>query len=347
MKSAKKTEWQDVLNVEASVARECSKVFPVRWPAYYLDLVQKDAVHDPIARMGRPTRDELQPSTDDIADPVGDHMMRDSPFIVRKHADRVILLVTKQCHFYCRFCFRRDEGVHNKPGPSPEDWKKILDYLRAEKDLREVILSGGDPLTLSNDRLGMIVEALSSVAHLKRLRVHTRAPVHAPERVDQGLVEAFQGRFNPVFVTHFNHPSEFTEQSRIAIEMLQNGSFQVKNQSVLLAGVNDCPMVLQQLVGKLLHWSIEPYYLHHPDRVAGNGLFRLSIARGLALVRPFLNRDPRFPPYVLDLPDGCGKVPVSALKQVSDRQFRFEHWPGKDSLYEDLNERIPPQAWSV
>jgi lysine 2,3-aminomutase len=311
--------------------------FPVRWPREYLQLAAQTPA---IALMGRPDERELVPSGDDLADPVADMALRPVPFLVRKHPDRAIVLVSKSCHFYCRFCFRRDQPHEKSSQPQAADWRRILDYLAANPDIGELILSGGDPLTLDDATLAALLGDLQSLPQSPRLRIHTRAPVHYPERVDRGLcailgsVLASERRL----VLHFNHPAEFRPASFQAIERLRDCGWGLLNQSVLLAGVNDQPDIQIEILERLNSWKIQPYYLHHPDRASGNHHFRLTISAGRALWSAVQNLSHHpLPRYVIDLPDGSGKVDVLALEALGNGQYHFRHGDGRFSLLQDLS----------
>jgi lysine 2,3-aminomutase len=341
------------LKVDLKVYDAVSAVFPVLWPDYYLGLIQGNPETHPVARMGTPRVEELQRTKDDLADPVSDRSSRIGRFLVRKHSNRIIVLTTKRCHFYCRFCFRREDSGEKWSEPQEPEWEEIISFVQSHKEISEVILSGGDPLTLSDERLARIMHLLNGIAHLKRIRIHTRAPVHFPDRVTSRLIQALRSDLPLIVVTHFNHPVELTSRVKKSLVMFQDAGMIMKNQSVLLSGVNDCPVILNTLIRRLLAWGIEPYYLHHPDRVGGNMLFRISIERGLMIYQStdrileesgFYGNGPestnnrkkdKFPAYVLDLPDGKGKVPIPDLVETSPGSYIYNHPDGSVSTYQD------------
>jgi lysine 2,3-aminomutase len=299
---------------------EASRRFPVRLTRHYLDLAVPGDAEDPIRRIAFPDAAEIAPDSGALADPVGERERSPVPFVVRKHADRAILLVTARCHVYCRFCFRRafPDGGHRDPDDATLE--HALDYLEAEPDLREVILSGGDPLVLPDDTLRDILSRLAAMPQLTHLRIHTRAPVHDPARITAELASTLQPKSPsalPVWVVvHFNHPSELTPASLTAVRTLLDAGLSVLNQSVLLAGVNDSVETLEALCRALVAARVKPYYLHHPDRVEGAGAFWVDIDVGLGLYRELRQRlggGIALPRYVIDPPDGSGKVPVETL----------------------------------
>jgi len=300
--------------------REAARRFPVRWTRYYLDLTDPRDPDDPIRRIAFPEPGELEPYPAELTDPVGERDRSPCPYVVRKHANRAILLVTSRCHVYCRFCFRRSfpDGEHREP--SMEALDAAMDYLAGEQDLREVILSGGDPLVLPDEELGRIVARLSAMPQLTHLRLHTRAPVHDPARVTPQLAERLASGLPLWVVLHFDHPREVTSETRRVVGLLLAAGMPVLNQTVLLKGVNDDAATLEQLFTALIRERVKPYYLHHPDRVPGGGSFYVEVERGLEIYRELRRRvsgGAALPAYVIDLPDGSGKVPVEQYAQTA------------------------------
>lgn len=312
------------LGHDGSDWRAAARAFPVRWPAGYLELAEGPG-GDPVRRMGAPDPAELDRDPGDLPDPVGEAGRQPHPFVVQKHADRAILIVTARCHFYCRFCFRRAFPGGEHEDPAPAEVRDAIRFLGAQAGLREIILSGGDPLVLSDRRLAEILEWIAEQPGVERVRVHTRAPVHFPERVTPELARLLAAAGRPArVVTHFNHAVELREESLAAVALLQGAGLPVLNQSVLLRGVNDTARALVALLRGLARAGIEPYYLHHPDRVPGNASFRLSLDRGLEVwdeLRLEAAGLP-LPAYVIDLPDGSGKVPVTSLVRLGAGRWR-------------------------
>jgi len=298
---------------EAADRRRAAGRFPVRWTRHYLDRTVPGDPRDPIRRIAFPDPAELVPSPLDLPDPVGERGRTPVPYVVRKHPDRAILLVTASCHVYCRFCFRRSfpDGAHRDPAPEALD--RAIDHLVGDPTLREVILSGGDPLVLPDEELERIARRLAASPSLTSIRVHTRAPVHDPARITPGLARALTAGLPCWLVAHFDHPREITPETRRVVDVLLGAGIPVLNQSVLLAGVNDDADVLEALCRGLWRERIKPYYLHHPDRVPGAASFWVEPQRGLDLHRELRRRlggGPALPAYVVDLPDGSGKIPV-------------------------------------
>jgi lysine 2,3-aminomutase len=321
-------ETIDSLGEEGKTAeiREAARRFPMRWNSYYLGLVDVDDPNDPIRRIAFPDPQELESCSGDLADPVGERLRTPVPFVVRKHRDRAVFLVTSRCHIYCRFCFRRSfpDGDHLDPSDGTLD--RAIEYLTSDRELEEVILSGGDPLTLPDATLQSLIGRLSVTGNgrgLQRLRVHSRALVQDPSRITPQLAGILASGLPMRFVTHFNHPNERTEQTRQAVAVLREAGMPVSNQSVLLRGVNDDPSVLENLFCGLLEDGVKPYYLHHPDRVPGAASFYLEPERGLAIFNDLairLDGGPALPRYVIDPPDGSGKIDVRRWLESSPRR---------------------------
>lgn len=280
--------------------------FPVRLPRAWVD-----AGHPALLRQALPSAEELVPDPGDLEDPVGDALRSPIPWVVHKHPDRVLLLLTKQCHLYCRYCFRRNHRPGEGEQPTEAEWAAMLDYA-AGSGAREVILSGGDPLALPDRRLFAAIDHLRP--HVPVIRVHSRSPITWPRRVTAELVAGLRARAPVWVVVHTNHPAELTEEVREALARLVDAGLPVLNQAVLLAGVNDDVDTLVTLCEELVALRVFPYYLHHPDPAPGNAHFRVSAERGLALHEALRGRVSglALPAYVLDPADGSGKRPVAA-----------------------------------
>jgi len=308
--------------------RRAVEQFPMRWPRRYLALAAAQGEGGPLWRMGRPEPEEPVTDPGDLTDPVGERDRSPVPFVIRKHPDRAVLLITGRCHFYCRFCFRRATPAGREPGRA--DLTRAIAYLGSEEALREVILSGGDPLVWSDRRLAALVRHLAALPHLTALRVHSRAPVHYPERVTTGLIAALTSRLTLRVVTHFNHPSELTTESRRALARFSSRGVPLLNQAVLLRGVNDDAGVLAELFRSLLTAGVRPHYLHHPDRAPGNAAFRVTLEHGRTIYGDLRRRLPAaaLPRYVVDLPTGHGKVAVDLLRPLDGGRYRWEDGEG-------------------
>jgi lysine 2,3-aminomutase len=269
---------------------------------------------DPIGRQFLPRTEELDLAPGETADPIGDEAHSPVPGVVHRYPDRVLLKVTHACAVYCRFCFRREMVGPGKPHAlAPETLDAALHYIAAHPEIWEVILTGGDPLTLSPRRLGELMARLAGIGHVRIVRIHTRAPTADPAMVTDALVRAMRSPAQTTYVAlHANHPRELTPAARAACARIIDAGLPMVSQTVLLAGVNDDADVLTELMRAFVETRIKPYYLHHGDLAPGTSHFRVPLARGQALMRQLRGRVSGLcqPTYVLDLPGGHGKVPV-------------------------------------
>lgn len=266
---------------------------------------------DGVAAQFVPDARELQVRPEELADPIGDDVHRSVPGLTHRYPDRAILHITQACAVYCRFCFRR-EAVGETAALPEAELARALDYLAATPAIREVILTGGDPLTLSARRIGDVLARLSAIPHLETLRIHTRVPVVAPERITPALLAALDQPLPVWIVVHTNHPQEITPEAEAALRKLNRAGVPLLSQSVLLRGVNDNAEVLEALFRALQRNRVKPYYLHHCDLARGTSHFRTTIAEGQALMAALRGRlsGAALPTYVLDIPGGKGKVPI-------------------------------------
>ena len=240
----------------------------------------KGAVHKQFV----PDPQELVLAPDELADPIGDETHSPVPGIVHRYPDRVLLNALYTCAVYCRYCFRRETVSHRKPLTSAE-LDRAFAYIESHPAIWEVILSGGDPLLLSPRRLRAIRDRLERIDHVEIVRIHTRIPLVAPERVTDALLDSLGGTKPCYVVLHCNHEDELTDAVRAAIVRLADRGFPLLSQSVLLAGVNDDVETLERLFRALVRNRVRPYYLHHPDKARGTAHFRVPVARGQALMR--------------------------------------------------------------
>ncbi len=277
-------------------------------------LIDPDDPDDPIARQFVPDARELETRPEERADPIGDHAFSPVKGLVHRHPDRVLLKPLHVCPVYCRFCFRREMvGPAGDGSLSEVEFEAAFDYIRAHPEIREVILTGGDPLMLSARRVTALGRALADIGHVKILRWHTRVPLVDPARMTPALVAALRAPRVATWVAiHANPPREFTEEGRDALARLADAGIPLVSQTVLLRGVNDDAATLEALMRAFVENRVKPYYLHHADLAPGTGHFRTTIAEGQALMRRLRQRlsGLAMPTYVLDIPGGAGKVPV-------------------------------------
>jgi lysine 2,3-aminomutase len=266
----------------------------------------------PVFRQFVPDARELVAAPGELDDPIGDAAHSPVKGLVHRYPDRVLLKPTHACPVYCRFCFRREMVGPGGEALDGDELEAAIAYIRARPEIREAILSGGDPLVLSPRRLSAILGALDAIEHLQVLRIHSRVPLVDPARVTPALVEALSTRKALFVVLHANHPREFTDAGRAACARLVGAGIPMLSQSVLLRGVNDDAATLEALMRAFLAARIKPYYLHQLDPAPGTSHFRVKLAEGQALMRALRGRVSGLaqPTYVVDIPGGHGKVPV-------------------------------------
>jgi lysine 2,3-aminomutase len=301
-------------------------------------LIDRSDPDDPIARQFVPDARELQHDAGELADPIGDDAHSPVEGIVHRYPDRVLLKLLATCPVYCRFCFRRETVGHGEGMLSRVALDRALNYIAERPDIWEVILTGGDPLTLSPRRLQAVARRIAAIPHVKILRVHTRIPVAAPERIDAALIAAVKASGKTVYVAlHANHPRELTPEAREACARLVDAGIPMLSQTVLLRGVNDDADTLAALMRGFVEARIKPYYLHHPDLAPGTAHFRLSIEEGQKLVGALLGRISGLcqPAYVLDIPGGHGKTPIgrNRIHPGEAGSLRVEDWRGGVHTY--------------
>lgn len=279
-------------------------------------LIDRADPQDPIARQFVPRPEELDFRPEERADPIGDAVNSPVSGIVHRYPDRVLLKLLLACPVYCRFCFRRETVGPGADALLPGDVDRALDYIAARPEIWEVILTGGDPLMLSARRLGGVMARLAAIPHVKIIRLHTRVPGVAPERITPALVSALRVNGAATYIAlHANHARELTPDARAACARLVDAGIAMLGQTVLLAGVNDDAGVLAGLFRAMVETRIKPYYLHHPDLAPGTAHFRVPIARGQEIMRQLQGSLSGLcqPTYVLDIPGGFGKAPVGPV----------------------------------
>ncbi len=283
--------------------------YPLRITRYYLSLIRER--DDPIGRQCIPDRCELE--QDDLSiDPLNEGGLTPVPGLIHRYPDRAVLLVSSVCPTLCRFCTRKNRTGGEGSSINQNSLEAALEYIERRPAIRDVILSGGDPLLLTDDELEKVLIRLRKLPHLEILRLHTRAPVTLPDRITFRLCRILK-RYHPLYVnTQFNHPLEITPESTKSCAMLADAGIPLGNQTVLLRGVNDDPGVMKQLMQKLLTIRVRPYYIHQMDLVKGTGHFRTPVQKGLTIMAGLRGHTSGMatPSYVIDLPGGKGKVAV-------------------------------------
>lgn len=309
--------------------------YPMRITRYYLGLIESPG--DPIWRQCIPDPEEL--TDNQQSDPLNEEGLSPVPGLIHRYPDRVVWLVSHQCAVYCRFCLRKGRVGCLGKDAGHVDHNECLNYIADNPDIRDVILSGGDPLLLDDEMLATILAGLRRISHVEIIRIGTRTPVTLPERITAKLCRILK-RFHPLFVnTHFNHPREITEASARACARLADAGIPLGNQTVLLRGVNDRPEVMKRLMQQLLAIRIRPYYIHQMDLVQGTGHFRTKIDRGLEIMAALRGHTSGLatPYYVVDLPGGRGKVPLlPGYDREKEGTFLLRNYRGEIVEYEDV-----------
>lgn len=293
-------------------AQQAAALFPLRVPLGYVARMQKGNPADPLLRQVLPLGEELVTADGFSADPVGDLDAMAIPGLLHKYAGRVLLITTAACGVHCRYCFRR-HFPYREANAASLDWQPALDYIAADPSIHEVILSGGDPLSLSDHRLAQLVTQLATIPHLQRLRLHTRQVIVLPQRVDSELLAWLAGcRLQTVMVVHANHANEINHDVTAALLRLKETGVTLLNQAVLLKGVNDDVQILAALSERLFTAQVLPYYLHQLDRVQGARHFEVSDAQALELVHALRDRLPGYlvPRLVREQAGQMAKIPL-------------------------------------
>lgn len=333
-------ELTNVVNLtdkeKAVVDRSLNKLRMAITP-YYASLMDKDDPHCPIRLRAIPTIEETQISEEDMLDPLHEDIDSPAPGITHRYPDRVLFLLTDQCSMYCRHCTRRRYAGETDQPRSIKDMEESIAYIRETKGIRDVLLSGGDPFTLSTDRLEAVIAKLAEIPHVEIIRHGTATPVVLPQRITNELVDMLK-KYPPVWINvHYNHPKEITERSKQALAKLADAGCVLGNQSVLLRGVNDCPYIMKELVQRLIENRVRPYRLYQCDLSQGISHFRTTVRRGMEIMEHLIGHTSGFaiPSFIVDLPGGGGKTPVHPGYMIgqSDRTVIFRNYEGVISKY--------------
>ncbi|MBW2731635.1 MAG: lysine 2,3-aminomutase [Deltaproteobacteria bacterium] len=321
--------------LELAVAR-----FPLSITPYYASLIDtSDLENSPIFRQAFPSPAELQIERYDMRDPLGEERDSPVPGITHRYPDRVLFWVTGVCAMYCRHCTRKRKTGDKDLPLSKAALRKAIDYIRKTPAVRDVLISGGDPLLLSDERLDWILGELRTIKHVEVIRIGTRVPVVLPYRVTDDLV-AMLKKHHPLWInTQFNHPREITQSSREALAKLADVGIPLGNQSVLLAGVNDCPRIIRSLVHKLVMNRVRPYYIYQCDLSEGLAHFRTPIGKGIEIMESLIGHTSGFavPAYVVDAPGGGGKIRLNPnyLLSWSTNKVVLRNYEGVITTYKE------------
>lgn len=329
---------------ELAVIRAQSQRFRWAISPYYFSLIDPRDPDDPIRRMIVPS--SLEDTSEGLDDPLGEKQDQVAPGLTHRYPDRVLFVVTSFCSSYCRFCIRKRNWRNSDAARSKSEIDEAIAYLRAHDEVRDVLISGGDPLTLPLEQLEYILSQVRSVPHVEFVRIGSREPVMLPLRIGDELLRVLD-RHGPLWInTHFNHPREITEESAIAIERLARLGIPLGNQTVLLKGVNDDLATLRALMHGLLRIRVRPYYLYQADPVVGATHLRTSVEQGIALIEGLRGHTTGLavPTFVVDAPGGGGKIPVGPEYVVErrDNAIVLRNYAGETFVYDDRAVRAVP-----
>ncbi len=314
--------------------------FPMAITPYYLSLVDEtDYKNDPVFRQAFPDERELIKSEADLLDPLAEDKNCPAPGITHRYPDRVLFHVSNVCAMYCRHCTRKRKVSDIDSIPTREKMLKGIEYIKNTPEIRDVLLSGGDPFLLSNETIDFLLSEISKIEHIEVIRIGTRTPVVLPFRITDELIEILKKYDNLWINTHFNHPKEITKEARVALKKLTSIGIPMGNQSVLLSEVNDCPRIMKALVQKLVKNRVRPYYIYQCDLSEGLEHFRTSVGRGIEIMEALRGHTSGFavPTFVVDAPGGGGKIPVAPnyILSQSTNKIVLRNYEGVITTYKE------------
>lgn len=314
-----------------------NKRFKMAITPYFASLISKTDPECPIRKQCVPSLEEFKTNINELADPCGEEADSIVPGLVHRYPDRVLLLLTDMCATYCRHCTRRRVVGSSEITISPTNFQSALNYLQENKKIRDVLISGGDPLLLSDDKLERYIKAVRSVRHIEIIRIGTRAPVTIPQRITGHLCKMLK-KYHPLYISiHFNHAKEITAEVRTACSALSDAGIPLGSQTVLLKGINDRPAVIHQLMHELLKIRVRPYYIYQCDLAQGTEHFRASVSTGIKIIQSLRGHTSGYaiPTYVIDAPGGGGKIPLGPDYVISKSRkgVILKNYEGKVFVY--------------
>ena len=303
-------------------------------------ILDVENVYDPVGAQYIPSDLEKIITLAESKDPIGDDIHSPVKGLVHRHKDRVLFKITNRCAIYCRFCFRKEMVGHDKETVTEKELEVAIDYIKEHNGIREVILSGGDPLTLSNKNLQILIQKLETIEHIDIIRIHTRTPIVQPKRIDDDFLKIFETCNKAIYIVlHVNHVQEINQTIKEMFKKLTRSKATILSQSVLLKNINDTTEALEDLFRTLVAHNIKPYYLHHLDLAPGTGHFRVPIQIGQKLMQDLRKRLSGLcmPSYVLDIPNGYGKVPINenSAHLQEDGKYLIKDHDGVYHVYDD------------
>ncbi len=327
----------DLTEQEKSDIDKCLHSFRMAITPYYASLIKPGDKNDPVRRQSVPSIEETAPCEFDLSDPLNELGDSPVPHIVHRYPDRVLFLVTYKCSMYCRHCTRRRTVGEEDRIITGKETKCALDYIREHPEIRDVLISGGDPLVMSTEKLESIISGLRAIPHVDIIRIGTRVPVVMPMRITDELL-AMLKKYQPIWInTHFNHPNEITPDSARACAAIVDAGIPLGNQSVLLRGVNDNVETMKKLLLGLVHMRVRPYYLYQCDLSRGISHFRTKVETGIDIMHHLTGYISGYavPKYVIDAPGGGGKIPINYEYVISrdDKEVVMENYRGERYTY--------------
>ncbi len=323
--------------------------FPLSITPYYLSLINKENLkNDPIFKQSFGGIEELTTLDSELEDPLSEDSDSPTEGITHRYPDRVLFHVSNICSMYCRHCTRKRKVGDLDSIPSKDQLLKGIQYIKDTPQVRDVLLSGGDPFMLPDEKIDWLLGEISQIPHVEIIRIGTRMPVVLPYRITDKLVSILK-KYQPLWInTHFNHPNEITSSSKEALAKLADGGFPLGNQSVLLAEVNDCPRIMKTLVHKLVANRVRPYYLYQCDLSEGLSHFRTPIGKGIEIMESLIGHTSGFarPTYVIDAPGGGGKIPVmpNYIISWSTNKVVLRNYEGVITTYKEPDSYEPKQC---
>lgn len=311
--------------------KRVTRKYPMKVTPYYLSLIKEK--NDPIWKQCIPCNEELEDHRN-LEDPLEEEKSTPVPYLVHKYPDRALLLISNQCAVYCRFCTRKRKVGRQKQVEMAKIFSAI-EYIKKHKEIRDVILSGGDPLLRTNKELEQILKKLRAINHIEIIRIGTRIPCVEPSRITKRLVDMLK-KYHPLFMNiHFNHPSEITPESTRACALLANAGIPLGSQTVLLKGINDSEKIISLLLKKLIRIRVKPYYLYQCDLVKGTQHFRTTLKMGIDIMKNIQGHISGLciPQFVLDGPGGKIPMPPSYILKESKKEYHITNYQGKRYRY--------------
>lgn len=313
------------------------KQLPLRITPYYLSLIDKNNSSDPIRKCVVPTIDELMVSGDELCDSLGEVEDSPVPNIVHRYPDRVLFLIAKSCGVYCRYCTRSHMVEKENQFLFNNKFEAAFKYIESHEEIRDVILSGGDPLTLSDESLDYFLRRLRNIPHVEIIRIGTKVPAVLPQRITDDLINILK-KYHPLYMSlHFTHPNEITKESKEACEKLANAGIVLGSQTVLLRGVNDDAETLKELYHKLLLIRVRPYYLYMMDKILGGSHFSTSVKEGLEIISQLRGWTSGYaiPHFIIDTHEGKVAILPESIQKENDGSYTLTSFKGKKIKYKD------------